>query len=522
MNRNHIALAAFAALAVTAAGCPAEKKPIAHPTPVPAAMATATPVPAKPPQALFVALPEQGNPLVAIRIAFRTGSQDDPPGKEGLAALTASVMADGGTKKLSSKELVRALYPMAASIAARTDREMTVFSARVHKDHLAQFLPILADVILEPRLDAKEFERLKADSINDLTLRLRTSDDENLGKELLETMLAPGHGYGHPPGGTESGLKAITLADVESFRKQAFGQARLIVGIAGGFEGDAFKQFQQRLATLPAGDPAKLAGTVNAQTDRTVLIAEKPGRSTAISMGFNVDVKRGDPDFFKLRLAAAWLGEHRQGTGRLFMEIREKRGLNYGDYAYIEEFLEHPGTRFQRNNIPRRQQHFEIWIRPVETANAVFALRAALWQFDSMVRNGIPEDELMSTRDYMTGYSRLWEQTLDRRLGYAIDGAWYGVPDFLDSFRKAMTKMTAAEVNDAIRRHLDGRAMQIAIVTADGAAMKQALVTGKPTSITYPTEPPADVKTADHTIQSWPLAVTDGQVKVMPVSEAFK
>jgi zinc protease len=472
---------------------------------------------------IVVALPEPGNPVVAIRLVFRSGSVDDPKGKEGLAALTADVMAGGGTKKLSTAELVRALYPMAATLYSTTDREMTVFVGRCHKDHLATFLPMLADVLLEPRMDPKEFERLRTDAVNDLTLRLRTSDDENLGKELLETMLGAGHGYGHPPLGTESGLGAITLEDVESFRKKAFGQGRLTIGIAGGYDPVVFQSFQQRLTGLPVGDAPVTPPALPIAAERNVLIAEKPTASTAVSMGFNLDLKRGDPDFHELRMAMGWFGEHRQGVGRLFQEIREKRGLNYGNYAYVEDFREDGGTVFARNNIVRARQHFEMWIRPVKNENALFATRAALWQFDALLKNGIQEDEFREMRDWLVGYSRLWELTTDRRLGYAVDGVYYGTPEYLDSFRKSMAKMTAAQVNEAVKRRLSGKALQIAIVTADGAAFKELIVSNKPTPASYgDAKPPVEVTKDDPTIQTWPFDVTADHVKVIPVSEAFK
>lgn len=468
-----------------------------------------------------VALPDPASPVVAVRLAFRAGSVDDPKGKEGLTALTVRLMAEGGTQKLSSAELQRTLYPMATNIGWQVDKEMTVFSGRVHKDHLAAFLPILADVVLEPRMDAKEFERMKTDALNDLTLRLRTSDDENLGKAALETMLAPNHPYMHPDIGTESGLKAITLQDCIAHRKKVLGQARLIVGIAGGYDNAALGQLEARLSSLPQGEGIAKLDPPQAPKDRTFLLVEKPAQSTAVSMGFNIDVKRGHPDFYALRLAAAYFGEHRQQLGRLFDEIREKRGMNYGNYAYVEEFVQEGWGRFALNNIPRRHQQFEIWLRPLPDENAVFGVRAALWQLDELLGKGISQKDFEATRAYLTGYSRLWELTSDRKLGYAIDGVVYGEADYLEKLRKAMAAMTHEEVNAAIKKHLGGRALHIAIVTGDGEKLKADLVSGKPTPPVYTAPKPDDVVKNDAIIQKWPLAATDANVKVVKSEDLF-
>ena len=69
-----------------------------------------------------------------------------------------------------------------------------------------------------------------------------------------------------------------------------------------------------------------------------VEILEKDTRATAISFGFPIAVNRAHPDFAALSVARAWLGEHRMPAGQLFQRIREVRGINYGDYAYIEAF----------------------------------------------------------------------------------------------------------------------------------------------------------------------------------------
>ena len=74
--------------------------------------------------------------------------------------------------------------------------------------------------------------------------------------------------------------------------------------------------------------------------------------------------------------------------------LREMRGLNYGDYAYIENFIQDGWTTFPLPNIPRRQQHFEIWLRPVPPHNSLFALRAALYETDKLIREGIPAGRL--------------------------------------------------------------------------------------------------------------------------------
>ena len=97
------------------------------------------------------------NPLVALRVVFRAGSQSDPPGKEGLAALTAAMVAEGGTKSLSYDQLLEAFYPMAATVDGACHKEVTVFSGTIHRDNLEAYLPLVTEMITAAAVRARRF-----------------------------------------------------------------------------------------------------------------------------------------------------------------------------------------------------------------------------------------------------------------------------------------------------------------------------------------------------------------------------
>src|SRR5215470_7754384 len=106
------------------------------------------------------------SPLVTFRIVFMTGSAFDPPGKEGLATLTASMLAQGGTRSMTYDQIVQALYPMASSVNQQVDKEMTVFSGTTHIENLDRFYGLFRDMILDPGFRPDDFKRVKEDAIN--------------------------------------------------------------------------------------------------------------------------------------------------------------------------------------------------------------------------------------------------------------------------------------------------------------------------------------------------------------------
>ena len=167
-------------------------------------------------------LPVASSPLVALRFVFRVGSQDDPKGKEGLAALTAAMVAEGGTKDLTYDQLLEQFYPMAAGSRRRLPQEVTVFAGEVHRDNLAAYVPLVTSMLTTPRFAPEDFERLQNEALDYLTKTLRGGNDEELGKWTLQLALYQDHPYGHVDQGTVAGLKAITLDDVKAFHKQHY------------------------------------------------------------------------------------------------------------------------------------------------------------------------------------------------------------------------------------------------------------------------------------------------------------
>jgi zinc protease len=178
-------------------------------------------------------------------------------------------------------------------------------------------------------------------------------------------------------------------------------------------------------------------------------------------------------------------------------------------------------STFPVPNNPRRQQAFTIWLRPVPRDRTVFALRAALWELDRLIEHGIEPADFEATRSFLLNYSKLWVQTLSRRLGYAMDGAFYDREDLVTEFARRLPKLTVEQVNAAVRRHLKRPGFKVAIVAQDAQALRDSLLSGKPTPITYDTQgTPESVLTEDKVIEAFPL--NDVKVKIVPVEQMFE
>jgi len=518
--------------AVLAAACSAPAKPVnapidtATPTDTSTSTTTAEAPAAAPVFQPSVVLPATDEPAVSVAAWFQVGSYDDPPGKEGLARLTAQLLARGATQSHRYDEILTLLYPMAANYDISVDREMTVLSGRVHKDHAAAYLALFTEAFTRPGFDPADFERLKAETLAYMQKNLRYALDEELGKAAFYGTLFAGTTYAHPPQGTVASLKSITLDDVKTFWRTHFTGDRVVFGLAGGWTDEIRGALEAARGNLPAATaaaPRPPRPSVAPPKGRQVLLVDKPNADASISFGAPIDVRRGDPDFTALYLVASWLGEHRNSSSHLYQVIREKRGLNYGDYAYVEAFPRGGQRQTPPSNVGRSQQQFEVWIRTLPNDNAVFALRAALREVDRVVDKGLSADEFELTRSFLRNYVLHYAPSTHERLLWALDDRFYGLTaPHLERLRKELDQLTVDQVNAAIKKHLSTRNLVIAIATGKPGQLRDQLVTGAPTKPTYATPKPKEITAEDEQIAPYPLGIPEAAVRVVPVDEMFE
>jgi zinc protease len=180
-------------------------------------------------------------------------------------------------------------------------------------------------------------------------------------------------------------------------------------------------------------------------------------------------------------LATTALGEHRQAHGRLYQALRERRGLNYGDYAYVERYRQDGWSHRQQTGTGRVDNAFYVWIRPVEPDNAAFAIKAAIGLVEAWVDSGLSPDEFAAMQTYLQSRIALWAADPARRLGWATEAALMGWPDPVQTLPAAIAGLSLTQVNLAIQRHIHPDRMDIVVVTQDAKALSELLRSEAPT-----------------------------------------
>ncbi|CCQ09895.1 Peptidase M16-like [Pseudoalteromonas luteoviolacea B = ATCC 29581] len=464
------------------------------------------------------------SPLVDVNFLFYTGAAADPAGKKGLAALTAAMVAKGGSEAKSYKDIQKALYPLAGSFNYQIDKEMTSFRGRVHKDNADKWYALVSQQLLTPGFRDDDFNRLKKELIDDIKSGLKASNDEELGKEVLYSALYQGHSYEAYNLGDLSDLESITIDDVKTFYAQQYTQAKLNVGVTGALNEKVKSTMFADLSALPLGSESRLSvPDAPALKGKHATIVEKSAKSTAVSFGFPIDTVRSSKDWTALWLVRSYFGEHRSSNSFLYQRIRQVRGMNYGDYAYIEYF---PRGMFQTKpdaNLGRSEQIFQVWLRPLRSNNdAHFATRVALFELDKLIKEGMSKGDFEATRNFLTNFVPQLVASQDRQLGYALDSQFYNTESFVEYVRKQLASLTVEDVNRVIRENLQTTNVHYVFITGDAKDMKSRLVNEQVSPMQYNTEKPQELVEEDTKVSTYPLGVPKQNIQVKMLDEVFQ
>jgi len=310
----------------------------------------APPVPAAPPQVARAELAEStlsngialvaaqtGTvPIASITVVMPGGTATDPAGKAGLAEL-ASTLADKGTPTRSAEQIAATLESLGASMGAVPSPDGVAFTLTAPVANLAAAGEVMADVIRNASYPDDELERERARLIDSLQVALKDPGS-------LAGMVAPRLFYGAAPYGsvaTIESLPAIGRADLVGWREATWHPASAKIVVSGGIPPAQAHALAESLfgnwrSNRPAPAPVS-APAGQASAPRTIVIDMPEAGQAAVLAGVRAP-SRSEADYMPLLLANSVLGVG--SNGRLFEEVRTKRGLSYGAYSSLPSRLD--------------------------------------------------------------------------------------------------------------------------------------------------------------------------------------
>ena len=272
-------------------------------------------------------------PVASLTVLLPGGSASDPRDKAGIAAFAAG-LANKGTATRSAQEIAARFESLGATFSAAIDPDGVRLGVSAPVAQLEAAGEVLADLVQHATFPADQFETERKRGIDNFAIALK---DPGMLAGLAAAPLLYGNApYGTLANGTPQSLAKLTREDLLAHRRAWWQPARAKVLVAGGVGNAEARAMAERLFGTWRGEgtlPAPVASPAGeAQPVRTVVI-DLPEAGQAAVLAAVRALPRGDADYYALALANSVLGVG--SNGRLFEEVRAKRGLSYGAYSAI-------------------------------------------------------------------------------------------------------------------------------------------------------------------------------------------
>ena len=395
----------------------------------------------------LVVAPIHKLPVVSVAAVVDAGAAADPPGQEGLAALTARAL-DEGTAAFDALALADRVERLGASLDAGADWDSAVVSLTTLAPKLEAAFEVLAEVLARPAFPEREVERLRQERLADL-LHVRSDPGALADTAFAEAVYGTASRFGRPEGGGEAAVRGLTRDAVAAFHRARYTPAATTLVVAGDVTADAAERLVERtLGTWAGAAPAPAAAddrqAVSAR--RVHLVAKADAVQCELRVG-HVGVPRSTPDYFPLVVMNSILGG--LFNSRVNLNLRERHNYTYGART---------GFDWRRSAGPFAAES------AVASEHAAAAAREVLVEIDRMRGAPVAPEELSLATSYLDGVFPIRYETTSAVASALTALVIYGLPDdYFDAYRARVRAVTAEDVQRVARQHLRPEALQLVV-----------------------------------------------------------
>jgi zinc protease len=277
---------------------------------------------------------EHAVPLMAMRYSFAGGNAQDPKGREGLSNFMSGMM-DEGAGEFDAIQFQSRMEDIAMRMSFEDGRDTFYGSFETLSVNRAAAVDLLRLVINKPRFDKSAVDRVRTQLMAGLAYAAK--DPNKVVDKTWNAAAFPGHPYGRSATGTADTLADITGADLEAYRRRIFAKDTLKVVVVGDITAAELSDVLDSLfGALPAKAELTPIAKIEPNVTTKLKIVEMNVPQSVARFG-GAGVGRKDKDFM-----AAFVLNHILGGGgfssRLMEEVREKRGLAYSVYSYLQPY----------------------------------------------------------------------------------------------------------------------------------------------------------------------------------------
>lgn len=404
-------------------------------------------------------LEKHGVPLVSFVAIVKTGAASDPPGQEGLAALTAGLLRKG-TRTRTAQQFAADLDYIGGSFEASAGADFTNLYAEFLSKDLARGLDLLSDALLHPAFPQAEVDKLVAQSIDGI--KGAKDDPQQVLGLYYNGYLFGARSYGRPSEGHELSLKHVDRDAIAKFYSANYAPGNMILAVAGEFSSaEMDKKLEEVLgAWTEKSVPAVTVPAEASSKGKRLLLIDKPDATQTYFAIGNVGTTVNDPDRVAIRVVNTVFGG--RYTSLLNEALRIESGLTYSARASFD-LRKAPGAfgiySFTRN----------------ETTAA--ALDLALQVLDELHKRGITAEQLASAKSYIKGQFPPSIETSSQLARRIAQNEFYGLDDSeINQLEARIDAVTPEIAKQVIEKHFPKEDLVFTLIgkaSAIGPAVKK-------------------------------------------------
>ncbi len=384
-------------------------------------------------------------PVVRFRLEMRAGSIFET--KPGIASLTAAMLTEGTTTRTDT-QIAEDTESIGANLGASASLEGATLSAAGLSESTDQLIALTADVLLHPtfptaRLDRAKFSQRSSSS-------QRTTNPTAVIGELTSEVFYGGTKYARHPASRQD-IDAITADDLKSFYTTHYVPDGALLGVTGDVNVNALHAKLEKalgdwkssgsVANLPSAD-------FQPKVDAHIFLVDRPGSAQSVLQFGTLAVKQTDPDFIALVVANRILGGG--SSGRLFQNIRERKGYTYGAYSTFAA-----------------QKYPAVWgaNASVRTEVTEPAIGEFFKEFARLQSEPVPATELSDAKRSIIGGFALTLQTPEGILGRSLEQVQNDLPaNYWDTYAQRINAVTADDVQRVAKKFMAGKQVELFVV----------------------------------------------------------
>jgi len=403
----------------------------------------------------IVLAPMPGTETATVVVMTGTGSRYEDGRENGLAHFLEHMFFKGTKKRPSARAISEELDGVGAVYNAFTAKDRTAYYAKVGAEYVDVALDVITDIFLNSTLPEKEIDKERGAVIQEIDMYedipMRTVDN------VFEALL---FGENHPLGrtilGPKENIRAFTKKDFTTYHKKNYNAANSVVCVAGNFdEKRTLAKITKTFGNLPRAIAAQPVKFVDSQSDARVAIKEKKTDQTQLMLGLP-SYPYLHKDEYALTVLATILGGSM--SSRLFMEVREKRGLAYSVQAWVEKF---PDTGY-----------FAVQAG-VEHGKLEKTVETILIELRKMKEKKVSPAELKKAKAYLKGTTTLSLETSDEVAQNALTSLIsIGRVRKLDEKLEMIAKVSAADIQRVAKDIFKSGKLNLAVIGPHSDAEK--------------------------------------------------